>query len=712
MARVFSLRALALALCWTSLADLVAQERSVQPVAIRPEPVSIEAGKPLSVRTLVSRPAPLPGVASWTIESRRHRGIVYSLAVSPDHKQMATGGLDGTIRIWNLATGELERVLVGHDQVVYGVAWSPDGSVLASAGGWDYTVRLWDPRRGMPLKTFRGLKSYVQHVAWSPLGDRLVAAGGHSGYVWQWTGGTDPGSVLAEVGQDVRSIAWAPNGEQLAVSITEGAVAVLDVATGKAATTLGADALVNYVLRWSPDGAKLLVGSSAQATIYDMPAASVSQKIDGLCYSAAWSPDGKLLCTANAGGAARITDVESGKQVKAFVTSGTEHVWPAAELLIAKSANGVSTWDPAAGKQSQNYAISHRTPPTWFAGRPVATGLGTTTLTLWDGLTAKALRTLEGHTAPITAIAWNRDGKTLATASQDKTIILWQAASGKQLNTFKDHTGPVLCLSWSPDGKTLASAGGSATASDCVVRLWSATGGSPKLLAGHTKPVQALAWAPRGNLIASGSADTTVRFWHPERGDFLRELTGPRPILALAFSADGSMLAGGSTDEAVRLWQTSNGKQVNERISSPGTPPSVSSVAWSPDGQMLLVGRGNHTAQLWNLAEPKIVHNLAAYSPVDYVHMTANGLLVAGNEDATVRFWDAESAELRGTIVDEQDGLLVVSADGNYRYDSAKQPQFVFVVQTSGEQLMLEPAEFAKRFRWKNVPNTVKFTGK
>jgi WD40 repeat protein len=692
-----------------------AQERSIQPLNIRPEPLSIEPGKPLSVRSLVTHPSPLNDALSWTFESRRHRGVVYSLAISPDRRQMATGGLDGVIRIWDMASGELVRMMVGHDQVVHGLSWSPDGSVLASAGGWDVTVRLWDTRRGMPLRVFRGMKSYVQHVAWSHDGTQLVAAGGHSGWLWLWKGGTDKGDILAEVGQDVRSIDWSPSGQHLAVTIIEGVVSVLEISTGKASQTLGLEDPVNYVVRWSPDGSKLLVGNTTQAVIYAIPEGTPGTKIAGLCYSAAWSPDGKLLCTANASGGVQISEADSGKLVKAFVTGATEHVWPSADLLVAKSTIAVSTWQPTTGKQLQNYPITQRTPPFWAAGRPIVTGLGTTKLSLWDNTTAKPLKTLEGHTGPISSLSWTRDGKVLASASHDKTINLWQAASGKLLHTLKEHTGPVLCVAWSPDGKTLASGGGSpnlAAGGDNNVRLWQLSGAPAGILAGHTKPVSALAWSPRGNLLASGSADNTVRFWHPDKGDFLRELAGPRPILALAFSPDGSLLAGGTTDEAVRLWQTSNGAQINQRIMSPGSPPTTTSVAWSPDGLLLFVGRGNHTAQLWNLQEPKIIHSLQAMAPVDYVNVTSAGLLLAGCQDAAVRFWDADSAELRGVILDQEDGLLILSADGNYRFDAARQPNFVAVVQTATDQLMLSPAEFGKKYRWKNAANSVKFTGK
>ena len=104
-----------IALATTLLTSLVAsaqdseskpKTRSVSQVEIKPEPRKLSPGTPLSVRTLVLRPPQIPSVLSWTIESKRHRGYLIATAISPDAKQLATGGLDGIIRIWDAATGE------------------------------------------------------------------------------------------------------------------------------------------------------------------------------------------------------------------------------------------------------------------------------------------------------------------------------------------------------------------------------------------------------------------------------------------------------------------------------------------------------------------------------------------------------------------------------------------------------------------------------
>jgi serine/threonine protein kinase len=90
-----------------------------------------------------------------------------------------------------------------------------------------------------------------------------------------------------------------------------------------------------------------------------------------------------------------------------------------------------------------------------------------------DELTDNALRTLEGHTSNVFALAYSPDGKTLASGSVDNTVKLWNASTGAVIRTLEGHTDSVRALAYSPDGKTLASG-----SRDKTVKLWNASTGA------------------------------------------------------------------------------------------------------------------------------------------------------------------------------------------------------------------------------------------
>jgi WD40 repeat protein len=102
--------------------------------------------------------------------------VVLSLAFSPDNKQLAVGGTDAQIHIVNPSDGKIVRSLAGHASSVTALAFHPGGSLLVS-GSKDRTIRLWNPANGQPLKTLEGHAAWVQGVAFMAQGTRLASVG-------------------------------------------------------------------------------------------------------------------------------------------------------------------------------------------------------------------------------------------------------------------------------------------------------------------------------------------------------------------------------------------------------------------------------------------------------------------------------------------------------------------------------------------------------
>ncbi len=135
--------------------------------------VSAGASDPtVSVRDVAGEKPPL--------RLKGHASPSTGVAFSPDGKLIASTSHDQTLKIWDAATGAELRTLRGHAGYVMKVAFSPDGRYLAS-GSWDSTVKVWDVATWAEICTLRGHAGYVWAVAFSPDGRRLASASGYAG---------------------------------------------------------------------------------------------------------------------------------------------------------------------------------------------------------------------------------------------------------------------------------------------------------------------------------------------------------------------------------------------------------------------------------------------------------------------------------------------------------------------------------------------------
>lgn len=169
-------------------------------------------------------------------EYRRDR--VSSIAFSPDGKTIASGSYDKTVRVWDVTTGEVMAKIQGHSERVYSIAFSPDGKTIAS-GAWDGTVRVWDVATGDEMAKFdynvendRDNDDHsVFSVAFSP-DSKTIASGLVDSTVRVWDVAT--GVEMAKLEghrHDIDSVAFSPDGKTIASSSFDKTVRLWDVAT-------------------------------------------------------------------------------------------------------------------------------------------------------------------------------------------------------------------------------------------------------------------------------------------------------------------------------------------------------------------------------------------------------------------------------------------------------------------------------------------------
>jgi WD40 repeat protein len=261
-------------------------------------------------------------------------GAVNDLRFSPKGNLLAVGGgqpsAKGDLRLYQVSDWKLLATMRGHDDVVYSVAFSPDGQQIASAS-FDHTVRLWSVRTHESLQVYLHHSDSVYAVAFSPNGKQFVSAS--KDRTVQLIDKDTGKSVFTFSGmdQDVMAVAFHPDGKSVISSGFESAIYWWNPQTGEKIKTQPGHGIAVHELAFSKDG-KRIVSAGADRTVrtWDGTAGTLVKvfPVGSVAYSVAISANGKLVAAGSFDGLVRVWDEASARHLVTLLAYATDSDQP------------------------------------------------------------------------------------------------------------------------------------------------------------------------------------------------------------------------------------------------------------------------------------------------------------------------------------------------------------------------------------------------
>ncbi|MBI4625270.1 MAG: PD40 domain-containing protein [Verrucomicrobia bacterium] len=536
-------------------------------------------------------------------------GASVPFAYSSDGKRIAVRNRT-RIEIWDATSRQKlseVRNVPGH----FELRFTPDGEALLAAHGEDRTLKLWDVATGQVRKSFVGHLGPLVAAAFAPDG-RTIASGGIGGTIRIWdTEATSPRQVVPSQRSWISALGFSPDGQRLASGDREGSVRIHDVSTGREIKIVD-DRFKGEIrsITFNPDGRLLAAAGGSTIKLWDTEAydeLALFLGYDGDIGSIAFAPDGRTLVSGGVGGVVKFWSSGQASDVHALRghSGALREVAfsPDGSRLASSGFDGtIRIWNVATGQEILTLK-GHRGPAVAVAfspdGRQIASGANLDySVRLWDAATGTPTKTLSGHSNPVWWVAFSPDGKLVASGGVGGEAKLWDTKTGKELRTFKAADASIEGIRFSPDGKTIATCG---AALDGQVKIWNVTSGELlKKFRGPEGYHRCVVFSPDGRSVAVGTVPNAM-IWDLASGESRTLNAQGGRIQTLAFSPDGKRLFGAGERGIISVWDITSGDEI---LTMDGEQANIWSVQVSPDGRTLASSGVNGVIRLWETVRP------------------------------------------------------------------------------------------------------------
>ncbi len=465
----------------------------------------------------------------WTIPDGKILKEWYTpgraLAVSKNGSQLASGGIDNNVTIWNVEKPEFEKKLEGHKDSINALAFSHDGHLLVSTSD-DNTAIVWNLETGQIVHRFGREQNKVENIAIHPSG-KILATVGSDNDILLWDMESGKLKTVLQGHKDVVSdLAYDHSGNYLISASLDHTLRIWDtynniclkVLQGHEAGVTSLAVVDNYIFSTGSNGILRRWNINVELPVkIELPDKAISSAI---------CPDGSKVAVGLHGGSLCLYNL------------------PDAQLLWEKPE--------AHSNQISRLAFSPD-------GKLLASASHDDLVKLWQVSNGDIEQTFRGHKDSVCAVDFSPNGKFIATASYDGQIGLFEI--GRENGQFQEaHEGEVHSIAFDARGQKLISAG-----EDGKTRLWNINKTwPPGLVRDFPKSDEMVMWAdfsPDGTNIASVGKDRMVHIMN-DSGEPQTLIGHKKTVYRVIFSPDSKQVATVSGDASLRFWDMKDGAEL------------------------------------------------------------------------------------------------------------------------------------------------------